>query len=136
MVDRPKRTAAAKAIEDFLSCRITNFEYSHRYPRSDDPVLFAIHSILWSGCSEEVEHRLNGKNSLSGERRQVVERCILFLESEFEYHGTREFQILSAPLKRIWHKLRGRAVPKLISPVWPFDSPEQLEAARHKAKRL
>jgi hypothetical protein len=42
MVDKPKRMAAARLVEDFLSCRITNFEYSHRYPRSDDPVLGAV----------------------------------------------------------------------------------------------
>jgi hypothetical protein len=27
MVDAPKRVEAAKLIEDFLSCRIINFEY-------------------------------------------------------------------------------------------------------------
>jgi len=36
MVDKPKRVDAAKLIDDFLSCRITNFEYDERYPRSDD----------------------------------------------------------------------------------------------------
>jgi len=30
MVDKPKRMEAAKLIEDFLSCRITNFEYDDR----------------------------------------------------------------------------------------------------------
>jgi hypothetical protein len=39
MVDKAKRMVAAKVIGDFLSCRITNFEYSHRYPRSDDLVI-------------------------------------------------------------------------------------------------
>ena len=37
MVDKPKGVDAAKLIDDFLSCRITNFEYDERYPRSDDP---------------------------------------------------------------------------------------------------
>ena len=132
MVDKPKRMEAAQLIEDFLSCRITNFEYSDRYPRSDDPVLFAIYSMLWFAYSDVREHRMDGKHALNGEGQQVVERCILFLKTEFEYQGPRKFQSLSAPFKRIWYKLRGTAVPELISRVWPFDTPEQLEAARHE----
>jgi hypothetical protein len=121
---------AAKLIEDFLSSRITNFEYADRYPRSDDPSLFAIHSMLWFAYSDVREHRMDGKHALSSEERQLTERCILFLRTEFEYHGARNFVSLSAPLKRIWHKLRGRAERELISPVWPFDALQQLEAAR------
>jgi hypothetical protein len=33
MIDKSKRVEAAKLIEDFMSCRITNFEYKERYPR-------------------------------------------------------------------------------------------------------
>jgi hypothetical protein len=132
MVDKPKRVEAAKLIEDFLSCRITNFEYDNRYPRSDDLALFAIYSMLWFAYSDVREHRMDGKHTLSSEWRQVVEHCILFLKTEFEYHGPRNFVSLSAPFKRIWYKLRGTAQPELISPVWPFDAPEQLEAARHR----
>jgi hypothetical protein len=135
MVDKPKRMEAAKLIEDFLSSRITNFEYSDRYPRSDDPVLFAIYSMLWFAYSDIREHRMDGKHALSREGQQVVEHCILFLKTEFEYHGPRKFQSLSAPFKRIWYKLRGTVVPELISSAWPFDTPEQLEAARHELSR-
>jgi len=52
-----------------------------------------------------------------------------------EYHGPRECQSLSAQFKRIWYKLRGTGVPEPISPVWPFDTPKQLEAARHEVSR-
>ena len=135
MVDKPKRVDAAKLIEDFLCCRITNFEYDERYPRSDDPQLFAIYSMLWFAYSDVRKHRMDGKYGLSSEGRQVVENCILFLKTEFEYHGPRNFVSLSGPFKRIWYKLRGTAPPELISPVWPFDAPEQLEAARHEVSR-
>jgi hypothetical protein len=135
MVDKPKRMEAAKLIEDFLSCRITNFEYADRYPRSDDPALFAIYSMLWFAYSDVREHRMDGKHVLSSEGRQLVGHCILFLKTEFEYNGQRNFVSLSAPFKRIWRKLRGRTEPELVSPVWPFDAPEQLEAARHEVSR-
>jgi hypothetical protein len=81
MVDKPKRMAAAKVIEDFLSCRTTNFDYSHRYPRSDDLVLFAIYSMLWSACADDVEHRMDGKHALSVKGRQLMDHCILFLRT-------------------------------------------------------
>jgi hypothetical protein len=135
MVDKPKRVDAAKLIEDFLCCRITNFEYDERYPRSADPALLAIHSMLWFAYSDVRKHRMNGRHGLSSEGRQLVENCILFLKTEFEYDGPRNFVSLSEPLKRIWYKLRGTAPPELISPVWPFDAPEQLEAARHEVSR-
>lgn len=43
MVDKPKRLETAKAIEDFLACRITNFHYNDCYPRSTgDPASLAV----------------------------------------------------------------------------------------------
>jgi hypothetical protein len=135
MVDKLKRMEAAKLIEDFLSSRITNFEYDDHYPRSDDPALFAIYSMLWFAYSDVRNHRMDGKHVLSSEGRQLVENCILFLRTEFEYHGPRNFVSMSAPFKRIWYKLRGIAPPALISTVWPFDAPEQLEASRHEVSR-
>jgi hypothetical protein len=135
MVDKAKRLQAAKLIEDFLSCRINNFEYEERYPHSDDPALFAIYSMLWFAYSDLRKHRIDGKHALSSQERQVVENCILFLRTEFEYHGLKNFVILSAPFKRIWYKLRGTAPPELMSPVWPFDASEQLEAACHDVSR-
>jgi hypothetical protein len=63
------------------SSRITNFEYDERYPRSDDPALFAIYSMLWFAYSDVRKHRMDGKYALSSEGRQVVENCILFLRT-------------------------------------------------------
>lgn len=74
---------------------------------------------------------MDGKHALSDEWQQVVEHGILFLKTEFEYHGPKNFQSLSAPFKRIWCRLLGISVPELISPVWPLDTVVQLEAARH-----
>ena len=60
---------------------------------------------------------MDGKHALGGEVPQVVEHCFLFLKTEFEYHGPKKFQSLSAPFKRIWYRLRGTAVQELISRV-------------------
>ena len=66
MVDKLRRVEAAKLIEDFLSCRITNFEYDERYPRSDDPALFAIYSMLWFAYSDLRNHRMDGRAEQRG----------------------------------------------------------------------
>ena len=90
MVDKPKRLEAAKLIEDFLACRITNFQYDDRYPRSTgDPALLAIYSMVWFAYSDVREHRMDGKHMLNSEGQQLAEQCILFLKTDNEYHGPR-----------------------------------------------
>ena len=134
MVDELKRLEAAKVIEDFLACRITNFQYDGRYPRSPrDPAPFAIYSMLWFAYSDVREHRMDGKRSLKNEGRQLAERCILFLKTDNEYHGPKNFVSLSAPFRKILYWLRRKSPPELIGPSWPFDNAEQLEAARDAA---
>lgn len=136
MVDKPKRLEAAKLIEDFLACRITNFQYGDRYPRSTgDPALLAIYSMLWFAYSDVREHRMEGKHALKNEGRKLADQCILFLRTESEYHGPKNFVSLSAPLKKIWYWLRRKSPPELTEPAWPFDTSEQLEAARNAAVR-
>jgi hypothetical protein len=134
MVDKPKRLQAAKLIEDFLACGITNFQFRDCFPRStDDPALLAIYSMLWFGYSDIHEHRMDAKHALSNEGRQLAEQCILFLKKANEYHGPKNFVSLSAPVPRIWYWLRRKRPPELIGPEWPFDNAEQLEAARNSA---
>ena len=134
MVDKPKRLKAAKLIEDFLACRITNFQLDGQYPRTpDDPALFAIYSMFWFAYSDVREHRMDGKHALTNEGRQVAEQCILFLKTENDYHGPKSFISLSAPFRRMWYWLRRKTPPMLSGPAWPFDNVEQLEAARKEA---
>ncbi len=131
MVDKPKRLEAAKLIEDFFACRMTNFQYSDRYPSSpDDPALFAIHTALWFTYSDVREHRMDGKYSLTNEWKRLVDQSVLFLKTENEYHGPKNFASLSAPFKRIWRWLRRETPPEAIGSAWPFDNAEQVEAAR------
>jgi len=131
MVDRTKRLEAVRLIEDLLACRISNFEYADRYPRSTaDPALLAVYSMLWFAYSDIREHRMDGKHALKSDGQQLVQQCILFLQTDNEYHGPKNFVSLSAPFTKIWYWLRRKSPPEVIGPAWPFDSVEQLEAAR------
>ena len=136
MVDKPKRLEAAKLIEDFFECRMTNFQYSDRYPRSpDDPALFAVHSALWFTYSDVREHRMDRKHALTNEWKRLVDQSVLFLKTENQYHGPKNFVSLSVPLKRIGRWVRRESPPEIIGPAWPFDSAEQLEDARNSTFR-
>lgn len=136
VVDKPKRLEAAKLIEDFLACRITNFQYDNHYPHSrDDPALLAIYSMLWFAYCDIDEHRMNGEHALSLEGRRLAEQSVLFLKTDNEYHGPKNFVSFSAPFKRIWYWLQRRRPPDPIGPAWPFEDADQLEAARNAALR-
>jgi hypothetical protein len=136
MVDNEKRLEAAKLIEDFLACRITNFQYDNSYPRStDDPALLAIYSMLWFAYSDLGEHRMEGEYALTLEGRRLAEQCVLFLKTDNEYHGPKNFVSLSAPFKKMWYWLQRKNPPKPIGPAWPFDDAEHLEAARNATLR-
>ena len=136
MVDMPKRLEAAKLIEDLLACRITNSQYADHYPRStDDPALLAIHSMLWFAYSDVREHRMDEEHALNDEGRRLADQSILFLKTDNEYHGTKNFVSFSAPFKKTWYWLRRKASPEVAGPAWPFDSMEDLKAARNAIVR-
>jgi hypothetical protein len=97
--------------------------------------LFAIHTALWFTYSDVLEHRMDRKHTLTNEWKRLVDQSVLFLKTENEYHGPKNFVSLSAPFKRIWRWLRGENPPEIIGPAWPFDSAEQLDAARDSVFR-
>jgi hypothetical protein len=129
MVDRAKRLEAAELIEKFVGREITNFEFENQFPRSTDPALHAVHTVLWLAYSDVREHRLDGKHALKQEGRDVFERCALFLRTDTEYTGFRSFVTFAAPFKRLWNRILGRADP-VMPASWPFDTAEQLERAQ------
>ena len=131
MVDSIARLSAADAIQRFMACEITNEEFEERYPRSKDPALHAIHTMLWFTYDDLREHRLNGKYTLTPQARQIFEHCILFLKTDHEYTGRKSFIEVFAIFKRLWRfVLRNR--DSYIPSFWPFESEEQLDAAKAK----
>lgn len=131
MVDKDKRLQAADLINKLMSCEITNYEYDDRFPRSkDDPALHAIYTMLWFTYNDVREHRMDGKHSLSPQAREVFEQSALFLETDIEYTGQKSFVDVTAPFKRLWNLISMKKEPSAVPDCWPFDSLEQLEAAR------
>lgn len=87
MVDREARDKAAKAVRGFmLECSITNWEYEDRYPESKaDRAVLCIFQQLWFWYDDMHEHKMLGEYRLSPEHLEVIDRCLLFLQSDLEY---------------------------------------------------
>jgi len=131
MVDKERRLRAAQLIEKLISCQITNYEYDDQFPRcEDDPALHAIYTALWFTYSDVREHRMDGKHALKPEARETVDQCVLFLKTDIEYRGPKNFIDLTAPFKRLWNFVRGKRGRNELPDYWPFDSDEQLQSAK------
>jgi hypothetical protein len=48
------------------------------------------------------EHCLTGKHALTSEGEMLVDRCILFLNTNLEYMGEINFISFLAPIKKLW----------------------------------
>jgi hypothetical protein len=135
MINRTTRDVAADAIREFMDGRITNREYERRYPRSKaDPALREIYIQLWFLYSDISEHTMTGKHSLSEESRRAIERCILFLRSDFEYRWSPSKLRLANAVIRILGL--GRIVNLRETKeageteVWPFFSQAEYQEVR------
>lgn len=129
MVDQNARDIAANLLTEFFNVYVSNEEYESRYPESEsDPALSEIFLQVWFHYSDVREHKLTGKDELTAENRATVERCILFLTSDFEYQWPRQQIGLWHTLLRFMHleKQVGKDTHGDVK-VWPF-----LESSQYK----
>jgi hypothetical protein len=125
MLDKENRLKVASLIQDFRQGRVTNDEFVAAFPRSQDKAIQAISSMLWFCYDDVHEHRLTGKHALTAEGEMLVDRCVLFLNTNLEYTGTTNFIGFLAPVRKLWRWATRNREPA-IAPSWPFDSQAQL----------
>jgi hypothetical protein len=126
MVDTENRLKAASLIQDFRDGNITNEEFVSAFPRSEDKAIQAIGSMLWFCYDDLHEHRLTGKHALTVEGEKLVDRCILFLNTNLEYFGETGFTSILAPVKKFWRWSKRHREPA-IGTWWPFNDHAQLK---------
>jgi hypothetical protein len=91
MIDRHDRNRAASLVEQLRDGKVSNFDFEGQWPqRGDDRALKAISSMLWSYYDDLYEHNLTEAHALSGEARELFDRCALFLLSDLEYLWPRD----------------------------------------------
>ena len=145
MVDALKRKRAVGLIRQFVDGQISNDEYDNNYPDdTQDQGLLVVYDRLWIFYSDLRTHRLD-KNSLSSEDREVIKRCIAFLNTDLEYEGAhlRERKPITGIgdfLRRLSPNNRPDSVlgdqsqkaSTFYTPWWPFANEEQYRQHRPK----
>src|SRR5690242_5306894 len=86
MIDAPSRRNLAEALRHLASGQISNDEYEERTAfQSSDRAVPEIWSAAWTLYSDLRTHRSTGKDALTGESKEAVARCILFLHSDLSW---------------------------------------------------
>jgi hypothetical protein len=143
MVNRGKRDLARRLVEKFLACGITSDDFVNEYPcqEKEDRVILAIYDRFWGFWDDRHTHTLTGKHRLNPEATALFERCIAFLNSDFEYEWPPlEWRSLSQALQRLigFGKIADRRGDEWTQrvrgfgnwEVWPFIRKEDLKKFR------
>jgi hypothetical protein len=92
MVSREAREQAARALRRFLDCETTNEEFDSEcvhvgpiWNRSKDRAITAVYGFAWNLYDDFTEHKLEGAWELDEPVKEIAERCVLFLGSDYEY---------------------------------------------------
>ena len=109
MVDRIQRDAASRVLRSFIDGAITNDEFEAQFPRSEeDSALPAIKANVWMLYSDLHRHKLTGKHEPNAETRALLERCVLFLETNLEFEWPVPKIGLSNILPNLWLQAKAR----------------------------
>ena len=145
MVDTVARAKLAEAARALVAGLITNDEFEHRIPKSDDPAILGIfYGGFWPNYGDLSEHRMIGDARWVGEKRAFAVRCIVFLKTDLPYRW---------PVETPWRSLirstscaltfgaSWRAYNEQLERIgdaseWPFCSQPNFASARSSPKYL
>ncbi len=125
MIDRTQRDAARRLLRSFIDGEITNDDFEAQFPRSaEDSAIPAIKANVWMLYSDLRQHKLTGKHAPNAENRAILERCVLFLESDLEFKWPVPKISLTNILTNLWSRVRlekpARQPSEGDEDVWPF----------------
>jgi hypothetical protein len=130
MIHASERHVASRLLEQFFKGEITNEGFDNEYPvRSGDAGLDVVYDRIWLYYDDFAALFLR-KEELTLQDRQLFERCIAFLRTDFEYEGP----LLNRGLpfyKRLIRLAVGlfsgqrKADGQFLSAYWPFATAEQ-----------
>lgn len=123
MVARRERDVAARVLRAFVAGEITNDDFDDQYPVCPaDAAILAVYRQVWKFYDDLHEHKLVGGWTPSQQARDLLERCILFLEGDLEYRRP------SGLFARLMDVFKDDGL-------WPFRSVEGLAAVRSVRRR-
>lgn len=150
MIARYARDRYAEVLRQFVTGQITNFEYERcceaitSKKKGDDVAIDEIWKTVWQTYDDFKEHRLAGAWALSKELRQTMDRCLLFLASDYPY----EYEQTHVRYRRkLWNLLTFGLYKRLRKEhpdeelngewlVWPFFRTQDYREAQANPKVL
>jgi hypothetical protein len=130
MIYPNERHVASHLLEQFFKGEITNDEYENEYPaRSGDAGLDVIFDRTWLYYSDLETHFLR-QEEMTLQERQLFERCIAFLRTDFEYEGpllSRGLPFYKRLIRLAVGLFSGQRKPdgQFLSLCWPFATADQ-----------
>lgn len=150
VVDRRARASAAQLLRDFISGKVTNFEFEERCPETHDRAIQAVWDTAWLFYDDFKTHRLTGRHALDVTIRRMIVRWVVFLHSDLEYKWPHLHQPGADPNTRVEQsalrrlispfRLKRTEANKFLNaghyPVWPFVSVKDYKAAISRPRLL
>lgn len=131
-VDSSSRRVAARLLRDFLAGRISNMELDRGFPeRSRDPGLHAVYRRTFGFQDDVQEFHATGRFAVERPTREVLDRCVLFLETGLPYEWSLP---LADMVLRAYAHLARKPRPKGDRSVWPFYRRTDLALAQRSAE--
>ena len=141
VVSLDKRRIVADLLRQYFRQRITNDELVAKFIKDGgDKALQPIQDIVWLFYSDCYTHYMFDATRERPEVRNLFERCVLFLENDYQY----EWPPLKISLLDSLRNLIGRQRGMFLSlkeltqhkdfNVWPFKTRQDLEMARLKVR--
>jgi hypothetical protein len=118
MVDRAARDKAIRLIEQYFDGVITNDQLLDDFPKSSsDPALLGIHRRLFDIVSDMYSHTIVQLAESDPPIKDLIERCLMFLGSDFEYRWPSLLSRVFAAIRRSDEESRAKTGEP---DVWPF----------------
>jgi len=126
-VDTSARLQAATLLRNFLAGSISNTELDQGFPqRSRDPAIHAVYRRTFGFQDDIQEFHASGRFAVEGPTREVLDRCVLFLQTGLAYEWS--LPLVDGVL-RAFARLTRRPRPQGDRTVWPFFRQEDLASA-------
>jgi hypothetical protein len=131
MIDRPARLKAIDFLQRALVGDVINWDFDDKWPKSEDQALQPIAEYLWLFYDDNCKYLLNFRKQ-KPDVVALVERCIAFLSSDFEYHWPEQNFVGRGVIGSLFQKKTDKDdVDKFVSSgdieVWPFIKKQDLD---------
>ena len=120
-VDIEGRRKVAELLRAFVDGHMTNWDLDKDYPSSSaDAAVHAVYARTWRFQDDFNEFRVTGPLALTGDERELFERCILFMRTDAPYRWPSPARALALRLVSVFRISWARDELRGDRAAWPF----------------